>query len=306
MLKMSIEEENIQKRTIRGMLSDLKYLVKGFVLVANVLPVLSGFWIALYFSETAFIDIWETFLYLTIGSTLLMAGALILNNWYEVDLDTEMERTQKRPTVTGHFSMRSILWMGIIASIVGVFFLFYTTTETAVYGILAWFAYVVMYTFWTKRRYTLNTVVGSLSGAFTPLMGWAAVTSAFHLVPIVLFIILFIWQIPHTFAIAMRRHDEYKAANVPMLPVVHGFDMTKRQNAVYIACLLPFAILLYSVSIIFVIILFALNVYWFIYALRGIFQEDNKAYANHMFYISLLYLFVLFVGIVIVTLPVFG
>lgn len=302
---MSIENEHIQKRTISGMLSDLKYLVKGFVLVANVLPVLSGFWIALYFSGTSFIEHWETFLYLTIGSTLLMAGALILNNWYEVDLDTAMERTQKRPTVTGNFSMRAVLWMGIIASIVGTIFLFFTTLETAIYGILAWVAYVIIYTFWMKRRYTLNTIAGSLSGAFTPLMGWAAIMSAYHIIPIVLFIILFIWQIPHTFAIAMRRHDEYKAANVPMLPVVYGFDITKRQNAVYVACLLPFAILLYSISIPFVVILFGLNVYWLIYSIRGLNKSDNKTYANHMFYVSLLYLFVLFVGIVIATLPIF-
>src|SRR5699024_11917068 len=111
----------------------------------------------------------------TIGTVMLMAGALILNNWYEVDLDTEMERTQNRPTVTGSFSMRSVLSLGIISSIMGTIFLFFTTVETAVYGILGWVAYVILYTFWTKRRYTLNTVVGSLSGAFAPLIGWAAV-----------------------------------------------------------------------------------------------------------------------------------
>src|SRR5699024_491979 len=122
-------------------------------------------------------------------------------------------------------------------SVVGMVVLLFTTLEAATYGFLGWFTYVILYTFWSKRKYTLNTVIGSVSGAFTPLIGWATVTSAYHIVPIILFIILFLWQIPHTLAIAMRRYNEYKAANVPMLPVAYGFDITKRQSAVYVACL---------------------------------------------------------------------
>src|SRR5690625_3891607 len=245
---MSTEQEGIQKKSIRGFLTDLKYLIKGFVLVANVLPILSGFWLALYYTNSSFIEHWETFVYLTIGSTLFMSGALILNNWYEVDIDREMKRTQFRPTVTGNFSLRFVFNLGIISSVVGFIFLLLTTIETAVYALLAWFTYVVLYTFWSKRKYTLNTVIGSVSGAFTPLMGWAALTSAYHIIPIVLFIMLFILQIPHTFAIAMRRYEEYKAAKVPMLPVVYGFNMTKRQNVVYIDCLLSLSILLISLA----------------------------------------------------------
>src|SRR5690625_1407101 len=212
---------------------------------------------------------WDTFFYMAIGGTLVIAGALILNNWYEVDLDSKMERTQQRPTVTGNFSLRTVLWLGIVSSIIGMTFLYFTTLEAFTYGFLGWFTYVVLYTFWSKRKYTLNTVIGSVSGAFTPLIGWAAVTSAYHVVPIVLFIILFIWQIPHTFAIAMRRYDDYKAAGVPMLPVVYGFNMTKRQTALYIACLLPLPIFLTSLGTTFVIIVTAMNIGWIIVGLRG-------------------------------------
>src|SRR5699024_10856046 len=214
----------LEKQTIRGFLSDLKLLVKGIVLIANVLPILSGFWLALYVTGASFMEFWDTFLYMTIGGTFVISGALMLNNWYEIDLDRKMARTQQRPTVTGNFSKKQVLVMGISSSIIGMVVLLFTTLEAAIYGFLGWFTYVVLYTFWSKRKYTLNTVIGSVSGAFTPLIGWAAVASAYHIVPIVLFIILFIWQIPHTFAIAMRRYDDYKAANVPMLPVVYGFD----------------------------------------------------------------------------------
>src|SRR5690625_3154472 len=102
------------KNSISQFLQDLKYLIKGFVLVANVLPILSGFWLALYYTNASFMDHWETFVYLAIGSTFFMSGALILNNWYEVDLDWKMKRTQLRPTVTGNISFN----LGIISSII--------------------------------------------------------------------------------------------------------------------------------------------------------------------------------------------
>src|SRR5690625_7857570 len=80
--------------------------------------------------------------------------------------------------------------------------LLFTSMEATLYAFVGWFTYVVLYTLWTKRRYTLNTIVGSLSGAVTPLIGWSAIDSAIHVVPMIMFLLLFIWQIPHTFAIA--------------------------------------------------------------------------------------------------------
>ncbi|PXW88005.1 protoheme IX farnesyltransferase [Pseudogracilibacillus auburnensis] len=295
----------MEKQSMRTILTDIKSLVKGIVLIANVLPILSGYWLALFFTNASFLDYWDKFLYMTIGGTLLMAGALILNNWYEVDLDREMKRTQQRPTVTGNFSLKTVLTMGIISSLLGLGMLLFTTLEAFVYGFLGWFTYVVLYTFWSKRRYTLNTVIGSISGAFTPLIGWATVTSAYHIVPIILFIIMFIWQIPHTFAIAMRRYEEYKAANVPMLPVVYGFDMTKRQSAVYVACLLPLPLFLTSLGTPFVMITSILNIVWLVIAIRGLFKKDDIKYANSMFYYSLTYLTIVFGMMIIITLPIF-
>lgn len=299
---MSTGEYLVEKQSVRSFLSDLKYLIKGFVLIANILPILSGFWLALYFNDASFMAYLDKFIYMAIGSTLVMAGALIINNWFEVDLDRKMLRTQNRPTVTGSFSLQAVLIAGIISTIVGFGFLFFTTFETVVFAFIGWFTYVVLYTFWTKRRYTLNTVVGSVSGAVTPLMGWAVVSSTYDIIPITLFFILFIWQIPHTFAIAMRRYDEYKAADVPMLPVVYGFDMTKRQNAIYIACLLPIPILLVSLGTVFVVTMSILNIGWVVLAVHGIFTKDNLKYANNMFYYSLLYLTVVFGSMIVISL----
>ncbi|MBY7142697.1 heme o synthase [Virgibacillus sp. NKC19-3] len=284
---------------------DLISLLKLKVLIANVFPVFTGFWLAVYFTGGSFAAQLDTFLLTVIGSTLIIAGALLFNNWYEVDLDKEMKRTQTRPTVTGNFSLQAVFKMAAASTGIGFILMLFTTLEAALYAVLGWFVYVVLYTLWSKRKYTLNTVIGSLSGAFTPLIGWAAIDSAFHIVPMVLFLVLFIWQIPHTFAIAIKRHDEYKAAGVPMLPVVHGFAFTKRQIVVYVACLLPLPLFLATFGTTFIVLATLLNAGFLYLAIRGFFTKDNRKWAQTIFIYSLSYLFVLFLIMIIATLPVF-
>ncbi|HLO12560.1 MAG TPA: heme o synthase [Pseudoneobacillus sp.] len=287
------------------LISDLKSLFKAPVLLANVLPVFTGFWLALYFTNASFMDNMGVFLLSILGSTMVMAGALIINNWYDVDIDTLMDRTKKRPTVTGHISLKVVLAMGIIFSIVGFILLLFTTVESAIYAFIGWFTYVVLYTMWSKRKYTLNTVIGSVSGAVTPLIGWTAIESGFHLVPMILFLILFIFQMPHTFAIAMKKCNEYKAAGVAMLPVVYGFEMTKRQMVVYVFCLLPLPFYLVSLGTTFIVIATLLNVGWLIVSISGFFMKDDLKWAHMNFLYSVNYITLLFLMMVIVTLPLF-
>ncbi|MEC1718768.1 heme o synthase, partial [Schinkia azotoformans] len=215
------------------LLADLKSLFKAGVLISNVLPVFTGFWLALHFTNGSFMENRGIFLLTIIGSTMVMAGALVLNNWYDVDIDRVMDRTKNRPTVTGNISLPTVFKMGIALTVLGFILLVFTTIEATIYAFIGWFTYVILYTMWSKRRYTINTMIGSISGAVTPLIGWAAIESSLHIVPLVMFLILFIWQMPHTFSIAMRKYDEYKAAGVAMLPVVHGFEITKRQIVIY-------------------------------------------------------------------------
>lgn len=295
-------ELNKQNLSYKEFFIDFKRLVKGIVLLANVSPVILGFWLALHFTGADLIMRWEELVIITVGSLFVIAGALMLNNWYEVDLDKEMIRTQARPTVTGHFSLKMVFWLGVSFSLIGLIIISMTTLEAAIYALLGWFTYVVLYTFWSKRKYTLNTIIGSVSGAFTPLIGWAALEPANHIVPIVLFVMLFLWQIPHTFAIAMRRHDEYKAAGVPMLPVVYGMEMTIRQSFVYVLLLFPLPFFLGELGTSFLIIATVLNIIWIVISIKGFFMKDNIKWANQMFYYSLTYLTVLFGGMIIVTL----
>lgn len=287
------------------LIKDLKALFKLPVLIANVLPVFTGFWLALYFSNTSFADTLDVFLLTIIGSTFVMAGALIINNWYDVDIDTVMDRTKNRPTVTGHISLKSVLTMGIAFTVIGFILLLFTTIETTIYAFVGWFTYVILYTMWSKRKYTLNTVIGSVSGAVTPLIGWTAIEPGFQIVPIILFLILFVFQMPHTFAIAMKKCNEYAAAKVAMLPVVYGFEMTKRQMVVYVACLLPLPFYLGLLGNTFLVIATLLNLGWLALSISGFFMKNDLKWAHWNFLYSVNYITILFLTMIIVTLPIF-
>lgn len=289
------------KRTFKTILIDFIYLLKGFVLVANVFPVLVGFWLALTFSNTSLLEQLPLFLNTMIGSTLVIAGALALNNWYEVDLDRAMDRTKKRPTVTGGFSLFSVLMMGIIFTALGFLFLFQTTTEAIIYSFIGWFTYVVLYTFWSKRKYTMNTIIGAISGAVTPLIGWTALAPGYHIVPITVAVILFIWQMPHTYSIAMRRFDDYKRAGVAMLPVLYGFEVTKRQILVYVACLLPLPFFLWSLGPVFMTIATIMNIGWLVISIYGLNTKNDVKWANLTFIYSVNYMMIILALLMIVT-----
>lgn len=299
------ESNNIANGKNTSIISDLKELFKAIVLILNILPVFTGFWLATYFTNSSITEHWGLLLLTLVGSTMVMAGALILNNWYDVDIDTIMARTKSRPTVTGNISLKVVLIMGIAFTVVGFILLLFTTIEATIYAFVGWFTYIVLYTMWSKRKYTLNTVIGSISGAVTPLIGWAAIEPAYHIVPIVLFLILFIWQMPHTFAIAMKKYKDYKAAEVAMLPVVYGFDMTKRQIVVYIACLLPLPFFLAQLGTTFIVIATILNVLWLIMSISGFFTKNDSKWAQVMFLCSVNYLAILFLMMIIVTMPIF-
>jgi heme o synthase len=283
------------------LIKDLKALLKAGVLAANVLPVFSGFWLALHFTNKSFMDYWELFLLTMIGSTLVMGGALILNNWYDVDIDTIMERTKSRPTVTGNIPLNVVLAMGIVFTIIGFIFLLFTTIEAAIYGFVGWFTYVFLYTMWSKRRYTFNTIIGSISGAVTPLIGWAAVESSLNIIPMILFLILFIFQMPHTFAIAMKKYKEYSAAGVAMLPVVRGFAVTKVQIVIYVAFLLPLPFFLASLGTAFIVLATIFNLGWLAVSIGGFFTKDDLKWAHVVFIYSVNYITILFLLMVIVT-----
>ncbi|MDJ1631714.1 heme o synthase [Bacillus velezensis] len=281
---------------------DFLSLIKIGIVNSNLITTFTGMWLALHISGLSFLGNLNTVLLTLIGSSLIIAGSCAVNNYYDRDIDHLMERTKVRPTVTGKIQPNQALWSGILLIALGLIMLLMTTVMAAVIGFIGVFTYVVLYTMWTKRRYTINTVVGSVSGAVPPLIGWTAVEGHIGVVAWVLFMILFIWQIPHFLALAIKKTEDYRAANIPMLPVVHGFEVTKRQIIVWVACLPPLPFFLGSLGLPIVILGTLLNVGWLVLGLMGFRMKNIMKWATLMFVYSLNYMTIYFVAMVVFTL----
>lgn len=279
---------------------DYLILSKQGIVISNLIPTFAGIYLAAFYTSRGLVTHIPEMIFALIGTALLMAGSCALNNYVDRDIDIIMERTKNRPSVNGRFSARQILIYGLIVSALGVGFLSLTTATAAVIGIVGLFIYVVLYSMWTKRTTSLNTIVGSFSGAVPPLIGWAAIDGSLHPYAWILFLIMFFWQPPHFLALAMRRVEEYRAAGVPMLPVVAGFEMTKRQIVLYVAPLVPISLMLYEFGIIYTIVAAALGIGWLIVGLAGFKMKEDMKWARWMFVYSLNYLTILFVLMVIV------
>ena len=288
--------------TKASFLKDFLALIKIGIINSNLITAFTGTWLALFYNDLKFFDHLDRVLLMLAGTWFVIAGSATLNNFIDRDIDMKMDRTKNRPTVSGQFSPALTLGIGATFVVLGLIFLFQTTITAGIIGTFGSFAYVVLYSLWSKRKYTLNTVIGSFSGAVPPLIGWAAIDGDLHIVAWVLFLIMFIWQIPHFLALAMRRTEEYRKAGVPMLPVVYGSKVTKRQILVWIACLLPLPFYLISLGIPFVVLATLLNVSWLLLGIIGSKKWDEIKWATKMFVFSLNYLKILFVSMVISTL----
>ncbi|MEI5906032.1 heme o synthase [Bacillus spongiae] len=297
-LTTSIHEADIPRTSAW---KDFLALIKIGIVNSNLITTFTGLWLALYFSGAHFLESLDIMFFTLIGSSLIVAGSCSINNYYDRDIDHLMERTKSRPTVTGKVSTAKVLALGFGFIIVGSILLFMTTLMAGIIGLIGVFSYVVLYTMWTKRQYVSNTIVGSVSGAVPPLIGWAAVDPNLSVTAWVLFLIMFIWQPPHFYAIAMRRCEEYRKANIPMLPVVKGFAVTKRHIIAWVIALLPLPFFLMELGITFVVLTTLLNVGWLAISLAGYKMNDDIKWAKINFIYSLNYLTIVFVSMVIVT-----
>jgi len=179
-----------------------------------------------------------------IGTALVAGGAAALNQVFERDTDGRMRRTRNRPLPTGRLGVAEGAWFGTLLSVAGLGELFFGTTPAAaaVAG-LTLVSYVLVYTP-LKTRTSLATLVGAVPGALPPVIGWAAATGDVTLPAVVLFGIVFFWQMPHFLAIAWMYKDDYASAGIPLLPVVEPDGRrTGRQALLYTAALWPVSVL---------------------------------------------------------------
>ena len=227
------------------------------------------------------------------------AGAL--NMWYESDLDALMSRTCLRPIPTGKVNKNQALIFGITLSVISVVALDYFTNRVSA-GILLFtiIFYVLIYTIWLKKRTSQNIVIGGAAGALPPVIGWTIATGSLSLEPLVFFLIIFFWTPSHFWALSLYKSEDYKKANIPMLPLTNGIESTKVNIFIYSLIMLPVIIFPYVidfVGLVFLIPSLLLTIYYN-YLCFDLYKFKKNKFsakkAKSIFGYSILYLFLVF------------
>ena len=234
----------------------------------------------------------------TLLGTALAAGAgSSFNHFVDRDIDRLMRRTERRPLPLGVLRPAQALGFGFtLTALSWAVLAGWTRLPAAAIAMASIFYYAVVYSVWLKRRTPQNIVIGGGAGAMAPLIAWAAVTGRVELPAVVLAAIVFFWTPPHFWALALNRRDDYLRAGVPMLPVSHGEEETRRQIAVYSVALVPVTllpVLLRTAGPIYGIPALAMGGAFVARALR-LLRSRSGADASRLFGFSIVYLFVIF------------
>lgn len=292
--------QNVKKEVeTKSFVKEFLALIKIGIVNSNLITTFTGLFLAFQFTNKSFLHSLDLLVLTLLGTALIIAGSAAMNNWIDRDIDPLMTRTKERPTVTGRFDGRAVFTIAMVLIIAGELFLFSINNVAGWLGVAGVVSYVVIYSMWSKRKHVSNTVVGSFSGAIPPLIGWAAVEPTLGFGAWALFLIMFAWQPPHFYALAMRRTEEYRAASIPMLPVVKGFKRTKISILGWILLLFPLPFLLKELGIGFILLATVLNIGWLIVSVRGFKAKDDMKWATGMFVYSINYMTILFVSMII-------
>jgi len=232
------------------------------------------------------------------------AGAL--NMWYEADLDSVMSRTCLRPIPTGKVTKNQALIFGILSSLISVVALYFFSNLVASFILATTILfYVFIYTIWLKQKTPQNIVIGGAAGALPPIIGWAIATGDITLQPVILFLIIFIWTPSHFWALSLYKTEDYRKANIPMLPVTSGVKTTKLNIFVYALLLFPIVLAPFFLEYFGLIYLLFSGILGFYYVficyrlLRANETKLEKKIAKQIFGFSIFYLFMIFASILI-------
>ena len=225
-----------------------------------------------------------------------------INQWYDRDIDVIMSRTRNRPIPAGKVEPAEALAFGVVVSVLSVLMLALAANLLAG-GLLAFtiFFYAVIYTVWLKRSTPQNIVIGGAAGALPPVVGWASVTGTVSVESLALFALIFMWTPPHFWALALVKNEDYKQADVPMLPVVAGRPETLRQIVIYSVLLAPLGVAPYILgmaSLVYGVVAGGLGALFVLLAVR-LYRSADDRQAWSLFKFSLIYLTVLFAGLIL-------
>ena len=240
----------------------------------------------------------------SIGISLSAMSAAVFNHIIDEKIDLQMSRTDRRPLPKGKVTRNQALVWGLFLGLVGIGLLFFFVNAlTAVLTFLSLIGYAVFYTMYLKHATPQNIVIGGAAGAAPPVLGWTSVAGSQGIeYALLLFLIVFIWTPPHFWALAIHRRDEYKKAQVPMLPVTHGLEFTRVQILLYTVLLFLVTLLPYLTGmsgVIYLISAATLGALFLGYSVKIFLEPDNPRIAFKTFKYSVNYLMVLFVALLV-------
>lgn len=268
------------------------YLItKPGIILGNLITVAAGFWLG---SRGRF-D-FPLFLETLLGIALIIASACVFNNYIDRKLDQKMSRTKNRALVIGLIKEKNALAFGSILGILGItILLLFTNMLTAAVAAIGFFVYVCLYSLW-KSRTVYGTAIGSIAGAVPPVIGYCSASGQFDTAAILLFAILVFWQMPHFFAIALMHFDDYKKAQIPVLPVAKGIKKTKIHMLLYILGFIPLTAMLtvfgYTGNL-FLILVSCMGLIWLALCIKGLTTDNDQQWGRNMFRLSLVIITVL-------------
>lgn len=262
-------------------------LTKPGIIFGNLVSVMGGFFLA----SQGNINL-GLLLAVLIGTSLVVASGCVVNNIIDQDIDYHMARTRSRALVQQTVSSKAAFIYAALLGIAGFFTLYYFSNLLAVlFAAIGFIVYVGFYSLYLKRHSTHQTLVGSISGACPPVIGYCAVSQQFDMAALILFITFCIWQMPHSFGIAIYRLQDYMAANIPVLPVKKGVHITKVQSLIYVILFSISGSMLYVTGYVgssYLVIFLALCAYWLYLCIISFSAPEDALWAKRFFLFSVL------------------
>ncbi len=292
------QDKNIvEKFSFRQRMKDFFILSKPLIVALLLVTTYSGLVAGSKAWPSASLTFWTL-----LGGTLAAAGSSALNQYIDRELDKKMQRTSKRPLAEGRLTAAEGLSYGLALSLLSYYVMAgFVNLLAALLSLVGIFYYVLFYSVWLKKATVQNIVIGGGAGAIPPMVGWAAATGHLGLAAWILFAIVFMWTPPHFWALAIVRMKDYEKAGVPMMPVVHGEERTRRHILVYtieliaVTLLLPIFNLAGTVYLVSAIVLGG----FLLYAAFQVWRVGGNKVAWTMYRWSSMYLMFIFLALMI-------
>ncbi|PHZ33202.1 protoheme IX farnesyltransferase [Yersinia mollaretii] len=269
------------------MIKQYLQVTKPGIIFGNLISVVGGFLLA----SKGVID-YPLFLATMFGVSLVVASGCVFNNYIDRDIDRIMERTKNRVLVKGLIDPKVSLIYASVLGIAGMLLLYVAANLLAMLlAVIGFVIYVGVYSLYMKRKSVYGTLIGSLSGAAPPVIGYCAVTGQFDMGALILLLIFSLWQMPHSYAIAIFRFKDYQAANIPVLPVIKGISVTKNHITLYILAFMVATLMLTLSGYAgykYLVVAAAVSVWWLGMALRGYKATNDIVWARKLFVFSII------------------